>query len=154
MTLVDPDTYRLIMIEDPCTWSAKTGSAPMDGATFYRTKPQVASGTYTKTISLADAEKAGGDLLKLAGQWELQLDGKAGIGKFTLQQAGKVVDSGGYINVDNEFVLNATRLCASGGESLGTFKSVVEGHNVSFFKTRADCAALIFVLKTQPWVKQ
>jgi hypothetical protein len=151
--LMDADTYHLTMIEDPCTWRARTGSAPLNGATLFRTKLLIPAGIYTKTINQAEADAAGGDLLKLAGQWELQLDGNIGKGKFTLSQDGKVLDSGSYINVDKEFFIDARKLC-TGSASIGIFKVEVQSDQVSFSKKQVDCAALIFVLGTEPWVTQ
>jgi hypothetical protein len=154
ITLTDPDTYHLTMIDDPCTWRATTGSAPLDGATLSRTKAPLSAGIYTKTISPADAQAAGGDLLSLVGDWQLQLEGVIGKGQFTLQYNGKVMDSGSYLNVDQQFILNTPNLCAGKGDSLGTFKVLVKDTQVNFYKTSVDCAELLFVMKTGPWIKQ
>jgi hypothetical protein len=145
INIKDADTYRLTLIEDPCIWRATTGSAPLDGGTFYRLKPALPFGTYAKTLSAQDAEAVGSSLVPLAGNWELQLhEGN----KFELRHNGQLVDSDSYFDADKQFVRNAPKLCAGHGEAIGTFKAQFEGNTASFFKQKADCERLVFVLRT------
>ena len=151
ISIMDADAYRLTLIEDPCIWRATTGSAPLDGGTFYRLRPMLPFGIYAKTLSAQDAEAAGASLGPLAGRWELQLHED---GTFDLRHDGQLLDSDGYFDAERQFMINAPKLCAGHGEALGTFKVQLEENKASFFWQKADCQPLIFVLRTNTWVRQ
>ena len=147
----DANTYELKMISDPCTWRAKTGSAPLDGAVFHRSKPTVGLGTWVKTITPEDVAAVGNSAAGLAGKWELQLQEDF---QYELRHDGQVVDGSRYVDAEKQFILNAPKLCANHGEALGTFKVQVKGNDVSFFRQEADCEPLVFVLRTNPWMRK